>query len=129
MKETRMKSPYSATIGDIVLNKDDLPRGSWRISRIAELVKCGDGEIRSAKVSLPSDKMLGIPLNLLYPIECPITKDENGTNEHKGDSETAIKDNEQTRRPKRQCAIRALENIRYQTQDNYLIGGSVTELP
>ena len=113
-----MKSPYSASIGDIVLIKDDLPRGSWRIGRIAELVKIGDGEIRSAKVSLPSDKVLGRPLNLLYPIECPFAKDENGTNEHKEDSETAIKDNEQTRRPKRQAAIRALENIKRQTQDN-----------
>ena len=113
-----MKSPFSATIGDIVLIKDDLPRENWRICRIAELVKSGDGEICSAKFSQPSDKVLGRPLNLLYPIECPFAKDENGTNEHKGDSEMAIKDNEQTRRPKRQAAIRALENIRRQTQDN-----------
>ena len=113
-----MKSPFSATIGDIVLIKDDLPRGSWRIGRIAEMVKSGDGEIRSAKVSLPSGKVFGRPLNLLYPIECPFAKDEHGMNEHKGDSGTAIKDNEQKRRPKRQAAVRALENTRRQKQDN-----------
>ena len=33
------------------------------------MVKSGDGEIRSAKVSLPSDKVLGRPLDLLYPID------------------------------------------------------------
>ena len=79
LKETRVKSPYSATKGDIVLIKDDLPRGSWRIGRIVDLVKSADGEIRSAKVLLPTRKVLGRPLKLLYPIECPLEKEEHVT--------------------------------------------------
>ena len=106
-----MKSPYSAAIGDIVLIKDDLPRGSWRVGRIAEVLKSEDGEIRSARVTLPSNKVLGRLLNLLYPIECPFPKEENGKNEQKGESETTIQDDVRRRRPQRQAAIRTLDNI------------------
>ena len=68
-------SPYSATEGDSVLIKDELPRGSWRLGGIEELVNIRDGEIRSAKVLLPSRKVIERPLKLLYPIECPLGKD------------------------------------------------------
>ncbi|XP_045201835.2 uncharacterized protein LOC123555228 [Mercenaria mercenaria] len=55
--------------GDIVLVKDDLPRGSWKCGKIVKLVQSSDNQIRSAKVKMPSGKLLGRPLCLLYPIE------------------------------------------------------------
>ena len=65
LKETRVKSPYSAATGDIVLIKDDLPRGSWRVGRIAELLKSEDGEIRSARVTLPSNHLCILCINII----------------------------------------------------------------
>ena len=118
LKETRVKSPYSATKGDIVLIKDELPRGSWRIGRIVELVKSGDDEIRSAKVLLPSRKVLGRPLKLLYPIECPLGNEEHLIDRNNKNSQGESKDNAKTMvRPKRQAAIRALDNIKRQMND------------
>ena len=118
LKETRVRSPYSATEGDIVLIKDELPRGSWRLGRIEELVKSGDGELRSAKVLLPSRKVIGRPLKLLYPIEWPLGKEEPEIDRTDTKYQGETKDNEETTpRPKRQAAIRALDQIKRQMID------------
>ena len=52
-----------------MLIKDEIPRGCWKIAKIESLVCSRDGEIRSAKVRLSSGRVIGRPLNLLYPIE------------------------------------------------------------
>ena len=101
-----------------VLIKDELPRGSWRLGRIEELVKSGDGELRSAKVLLPSRKVIGRPLKLLYPIECPLGKEEPEIDRTDTKYQGETKDNEETTpRPKRQAAIRALDQIKRQMID------------
>ena len=56
LKEARVQLPFLAKVGDVVLIKDELPRGSWRKGKIQELVQSGDLRIRSAKVLLPSGK-------------------------------------------------------------------------
>ena len=58
-------------LGDVVLLKDKLPRGQWRIGRIDKLIEGKDQLIRAAKVRLSSRKILTRALNMLYPIECP----------------------------------------------------------
>ena len=70
LKGPRAYSQFSANVGDVILIKDDLPRGSWRMGRIQDLITSRDGQKRSAKSLLPSKKILGRPLSLLYPIEC-----------------------------------------------------------
>ena len=59
-------------MGDVILIRNNLPRGSWGMGRIHELNNSKDGQIRSAKVLLPSKKIIGRFLNVLYPIECPV---------------------------------------------------------
>ena len=56
LKESRTQSPLSANVGDVILLKDDLPRGMWRMGRIHELVTSRDGQTRSAKIQLPNNK-------------------------------------------------------------------------
>lgn len=75
LKERRTQSPFNANVGDVILIKDDLPRGMWGIGRISELIGSRDGYILSAKVLLPSKKTIGRPLSSLYPIECQETDD------------------------------------------------------
>lgn len=70
LKGGRIVSHNIPNIGDIVLIKDNTPRGSWKIGKVQELIYSKDKEIRSAKILLPSQKVLGRPLKLLYPIEC-----------------------------------------------------------
>ena len=74
LNEPRIKSSGAANIGDVILIKDELPRGSWRMGRIQEVIKSRDGQVRSAKVLLPSNRVIGRPLNLLYPVECQVTE-------------------------------------------------------
>ncbi|XP_053376986.1 uncharacterized protein LOC123529097 [Mercenaria mercenaria] len=70
LKSKKTQSPYCAQVGDVVLIKENLPRGVWRMGRICELLQSRDGQIRSAKVNTATGKVLGRPLNLLYPVEC-----------------------------------------------------------
>ncbi|VDI59007.1 Hypothetical predicted protein [Mytilus galloprovincialis] len=70
LRSGRIQSKTPAKVGDIVLIKENLPRGSWKIGRICQLVVSRDGQIRSGKVMLPNKKTLNRALNMLYPIEC-----------------------------------------------------------
>ena len=58
-------------IGDVVLLKEKLPRGQWRIGRIFKLIEGRDQLVRLARVRLSSKMILTRALNMLYPIECP----------------------------------------------------------
>ncbi|CAG2200118.1 unnamed protein product [Mytilus edulis] len=58
LRSGRIQSKTPAKVGDIVSIKENLPRGSWKIGRICQLVVSGDGQIRSGKVMLPNKKTL-----------------------------------------------------------------------
>ena len=70
MKAGRVLSHEVPKCGDIVLIKDNVPRGSWKTGKLIELVESRDKVIRSARVQLPTKKVLNRPLSLLYPLEC-----------------------------------------------------------
>ena len=74
LKCSKKQSNHVPQIRDVVLIKEDLPRGRWKIGRIHELVKGKDQLIRSAKISIPPRGFLHRPLSLLYPIKCPEDK-------------------------------------------------------
>ena len=69
LKFRRIQSHFSPSVDDVVLIKDDIPRGCWRVGKVLRLVTSRDGCVRSAKVALPSGRVIARPLNLLYPIE------------------------------------------------------------
>jgi hypothetical protein len=70
LKYGRSQPRFGLEVGTVELIKDELPRGCWRMGKIVELVVSRDKQVRSAKVKLPSEKVLGRPVNLLYPLEC-----------------------------------------------------------
>ena len=114
LREAKKRSQYPAQIGDVVLIKDDLPRGNWRIGKITQLMTSFDEQVRSAKVILTSKRIISRPLNLLYPIEC-----SDGNHDGTSDKNTPIQaldnDAETVRqRPKREAAQRAIKRIREQ---------------
>eukprot|EP00105_Crassostrea_gigas_P041581 XP_019925729.1 PREDICTED: uncharacterized protein LOC109619637 [Crassostrea gigas] len=128
LKERRVKHSEEPQIGDVVLVKDDLPRGSWKIGRLCELTVSRDGEIRSGKVLLPSKKTLNRPLNLLYPIECskdtetknsenPVENQSTASNKSMAYEDQSVTESKndpeppQTR-PKRKTAQEAREKIK-----------------
>ena len=55
---------------DIVIVKDETPRGSWKLAKIVKLNVSRDGLVRSAVVKLGSGRNIVHPLCLLYPLEC-----------------------------------------------------------
>lgn len=69
LKVGKSQSHYSPSVGDVVLVKEDIPRGCWKLGKITHLVTSHDGNIRSAKLVLSSGRTIGRPLNLLFPIE------------------------------------------------------------
>ena len=118
LKEKRVRYPYLAKVGDVVLIKNDLPRGNWRLGKINKVITSGDGEIRTAKVTLSSNKLIGRPLNLLYPIECPAEMDiQEIDNIQRKSKEGSINTEQTSKRTKRQAAIRALDRIKRNIND------------
>ena len=120
LKVQRMQTSTSPKIGHVVLIKDDLPRGCWKIGRIKELIQSSDNHIRSAKIMLPTRKIIGRPLNQLYPIECSNNKQDNddNTSDNMKNSDNGQTGQSRRRLPMRETAIRAREIIHHQLNDN-----------
>ena len=56
---------------NVVLMKENLPQGNWRVGRVTEVIKGKDQQISSAKVMVAPKKYLNRAVNMLYLIECP----------------------------------------------------------
>ena len=52
------KGSTTPSVGDVVLIKEELPRGSWKLRKIIQLKPSKDNEIRAAKVQLAAKKDL-----------------------------------------------------------------------
>lgn len=116
LKGPRVKAPIQPKIGDVVLIKEPLPRGCWKLGRIKELIKSNDGEIRSARVLLPSRKTLNRPIALLYPLECTPVEEET-SQQHKLDENPEMgQTTRQATKTKRQAAIEASKRIKEQAK-------------
>ena len=116
LKSPRVQTSSTAKVGHIVQIKDNLPRGCWRIGRITELIRSRDQQVRSARVLLPSKKVIGHPLNLLYPIEC--SEKEGGIVEDEQKPEDPpVADAGGRSQPRRKAAVRARHQIQQQLTD------------
>jgi hypothetical protein len=110
LRGPRCQALVKAKTGDVVLVKDNLPRGAWKLGRIVNLITSKDGEVRAATVMLKSHKTIRRPLKLLYPIECPDQMDD----EEQPRLEE-VKTEDATRRlPLRQAAVEARKRLRLQ---------------
>lgn len=74
LKHPRGESQLTPKLGDVVLIKEKLPRGTWRLGKIHKLNISKDGQVRSAEVMLASKFIIKRALSELYPIECPKTE-------------------------------------------------------
>ena len=66
LKSRRLQSHFLHNVDDIVLIKDDISRGCWKVGRVVSLVFSLDGCVRSAKVALSSGRVIARPLNLFF---------------------------------------------------------------
>ena len=57
-RSSRVKSTIQPTIGEVVLLKENAPRGTWKLAVITELIPSEDGNIRSARVHTQSGHIL-----------------------------------------------------------------------
>jgi len=71
LKGPKKQSHNIPQVGDVVLIKENLPCGRWKVGVIHELIQGRDGLIRLAKVLISPRSYLHRTLSLLYPIECP----------------------------------------------------------
>ena len=114
-KNNRNKSECDPHIGDVVLIQEGQPRSQWRIGKIIEFLTSSDGEKRTAKVLLPSQKNLVRSIKHLYPIECPESIDEEMFTDSKHENMSIEVIQKGLRIPStRLAAMRAKERLRKQ---------------
>ena len=89
LKGPRNRTATVPEVIDVVLIKENLPRGRWKVGRISELITSSDNQVRSARVVVAPHKIIKRALNLLYPIEC--FRDKNNADI---DSKEVLKDNQ-----------------------------------
>ncbi|VDI55592.1 Hypothetical predicted protein [Mytilus galloprovincialis] len=111
LKEKRVRSNQYPQIGDIVLIKDNLPRGMWKIGKIINLSKSSDEQCRSAKVLLPSKKTLNRTLNFLYPLEWYDEHCEQTDNVNNVEQNSKCETQTSSTRPQRRAAEQAKQKI------------------
>ena len=87
-----LKKPAHNTpqLGNVVLIKENLPCGKWRVGVIHEPIRGKDQMIWSAQVLVSPNWYLHRTLSLLYPIECPGNK---GMQAEHNENETPSSDN------------------------------------
>lgn len=110
LKSGRIQSHFSPNVGDVVLLKDNLPRGCWKLGKVVNLVTSLDGCIRSAKVMLSSGRIIGRPLNLLCPIE--ISENDNIQNKNSEQQQSTSPNQELVRQTTRTAAKQAKLKIK-----------------
>ena len=69
LKVLRIQSAVHPSKGDIVLLKDNLPRGSLKLGKVEALITSQDEEVRAATVRTSSGKLLNRALNFLSLVE------------------------------------------------------------
>ena len=120
LKRQQRCSYREPQINTIILIKEDLPRGTWKIGKIIDLPVSYDGQIRSAKIMLPSKRLIIRTINFVYPLECDeISSDKDFDRSEV--KEVANRNNEQSNnniRLTRRAASEARNRIRQWTSDN-----------
>ena len=62
-------------IGDIVIVQDsDQPRANWKVGCITEVIHSRDDLICSARILMPTKRIITRPLSHLYPLEVSCTQ-------------------------------------------------------
>ena len=68
-RSPRVKSAIQSTVGEVVLLKENAPRGTWKLAVITELTPSEDGNVRLARVHTQSGHILHRAIHMLYPLE------------------------------------------------------------
>ena len=122
LKAPRVQLKAQPTKGNVVLLKENSPRGTWKLGMIEELIPSKDDAVRAATVRTASGKLLNRPLNFLYPLECsevsekPTESDEPvGNNGNQDDTSKQKSGNEPAeKRTTRRAAIEARRKLNNQ---------------
>ena len=80
-------------VGEVVLLKENAPRGTWKLAVITELIPSEDGNVRSARVCTQSGHILHRAIHMLYPLEIgstPHTEPHSEISEPKDDIDQSI---------------------------------------
>ena len=68
-RSPRVKSAIQPTVGEVVLLKENAPKGTWKLAVITELIPSEDGNIRSARVHTQSGHISHRAIHMLYALE------------------------------------------------------------
>ncbi|CAJ0595287.1 unnamed protein product [Cylicocyclus nassatus] len=102
------------TVGEIVLvEQENLPRGSWCYGKVLELIKSNDELVRSVKILMPNKHVWHRPLNKIYPLEIPCPPDSPTQNIPPGQcEETTENESLETTKPIRKAKMKAKEALK-----------------
>jgi hypothetical protein len=105
------------TVDSVVLIKDNVPRGQWKLGRVLSLNLSSDGNVRSAVVLTGSGKKLVRPIKLLCPVEVTPSNPKDQTNSPQSPQSTPPS-LPPSRRAPRKAALNAKARIRELAQES-----------
>uniref|UniRef100_A0A7I5E6D1 Integrase catalytic domain-containing protein n=1 Tax=Haemonchus contortus TaxID=6289 RepID=A0A7I5E6D1_HAECO len=76
-KQSRHIKLREPKIGEIVLvEQENIPRGSWCFGKIQDVIKSSDGLIRSVKLLMPNKHIWYRPVTKIYPLEISSSRND-----------------------------------------------------
>lgn len=89
----------------MVVKDDQTPRTHWKIGRVVDIIKSHDGYVRSARIFMPSKRVITRPVNHLFPLELHVSPATDNANS------TSSNTPHETQRTLRPAAAQALQRL------------------
>ncbi|KHJ89020.1 integrase core domain protein, partial [Oesophagostomum dentatum] len=122
-KQHRHAKLRDPRIGEIVLvEQENLPRGSWSYGKIIELVKSNDGFVRSVKLLMPNKHIWHRAISAIYPLEISSTAEELKNSEQTAvENQSPESSNAASPRKAKLKAIEAIRDISKSTHNSTML--------
>ncbi|PIO71003.1 kinase domain protein, partial [Teladorsagia circumcincta] len=109
-RHTKLREPQLNEI--VLVEQENLPRGSWCYGKVVELIRSNDGLVRSVKLLMPNKHLWHRPLNKLYPLEITSSNGDTPTSDNSPEQDHPANTNPgENNRPPRTAKLKAKKAI------------------
>ncbi|XGW29675.1 hypothetical protein V3C99_009042 [Haemonchus contortus] len=121
-RHSKLREPQANEI--VLVEQDNLPRGSWCYGKVIELVRSNDGLVRSVKLLMPNKHIWHRPVSKIYPLEISCESEEKPNSEGTLDQESPVANQQDEghgplKKPSRAAKLKAIQAIKEAAERNH----------